>query len=154
MSTPNTSSRWHVSRRWLYLAAAFLWAAAGLMLLTRAVIWLAAADPVDALPYALGGVVLGAVLYRFKFTWLAGRNIRRIQALPEHAHLLRFQSPVTYVLIALMMGLGIALRRSSLPRLTLSVLYVGIGMGLLGASGHYARRALATEAAPQPQAAD
>ena len=154
MSTQNSSSRWHVSRRWLYLAAALLWAGAGLMLLARAVGWLTAADFTEALPYALAGVAAGALLYRFKFTWLAGRNIRRIQALPERAHLLRFQSLSTYILIALMMGLGIALRRSSLSRLTLSVLYTGIGMGLLGASGHYLRRALAAEAAPQPQIAD
>ncbi len=154
MSTQNPSSRWHVPHRWLYLAAAILWAGAGLMLLTRAVIWLTAAALVDAAPYALVGVAVGVALYRFKFTWLAGRNIRRIQALPQRAHLLRFQSPATYALIALMMGLGIALRRSSLPRLTLAVLYTGIGMGLLGASGHYLRQALNAEAAAQPQAAD
>ncbi len=154
MSTQNAPSRWHVSHRWLYGAAALLWAGAGLMLLARAVGWLTAADPAKAAPYALAGVAVGALLYRFKFTWLAMRNIRRIQALPKRAHLLRFQSASTYILIALMMGLGIALRRSSLSRLTLSVLYTGIGMGLVGASGHYARRALAAEAAAQPQAAD
>ncbi len=154
MSTQNPPSRWHVSHRWLYGAAALLWAGAGLMLLARAVVWLTAADPTDAAPYALGGLAAGLVLYRFKFTWLAARNIRRIQALPQRAHVLRFQSLSTYILIALMMGLGIALRRSSLSRLTLSVLYTGIGVGLLGASAHYARRALVVEATAHLQAAD
>lgn len=126
-----------VERRWLYLAAALLWSAAGLMLCVRAVNWLVHDTVPHALPFAVAGIASGIVIYRFKFSRIAARNIRRINNLDGRTSIFAFQSPLTYLLIVGMMGLGIALRHSSIPRLYLAVLYTGIGLGLLLSSGEY-----------------
>lgn len=126
-----------VGRRWLYLAAGVLWGAAGAMLCARAYGWLASEDTAHALLHLTIGAVCGALIYRFKFSRVADKNIRRISRLAERAHPLAFQSPPTYLLIAFMMGLGIALRHSGLPRYLLAILYLGIGLGLVLASLRY-----------------
>jgi hypothetical protein len=131
-----------VERRWLYVAAALLWGAAGLMLCGRAYGWLIHERLSTALPFALAGIASGVVIYRFKFSHIAARNVRRIESLSERVSIFAFQSPLTYLLIALMMGLGIALRRSSIPKPYLAVLYIGIGLGLLIASGDYYQQAV------------
>ena len=131
-----------VERRWLFLAAALLWGLAGLMLLGRAVGWLAPERATSADPLAALGIAVGIVIYRFKFAWIAEKNIKRINSLSERANLFCFQSRMTYLLIALMMALGIVLRSSPVPKPDLAVLYIGIGLGLVLASSRYARRCL------------
>ncbi len=142
-----------VKRRWLYLAAAVLWSAAGVMLCARAWGWLVAEDTPAALLHLTVGTMAGVLIYRFKFSRIAARNIRRISKLPDRNHPLAFQPPLMYALIALMMGLGVMLRHSALPRPALAILYLGIGLGLLLASlsyYHYVGVALR----PQPAASD
>lgn len=128
-----------VGRRWLYLAAGLLWGAAGAMLCARAYGWLASEDTAHALLHLTIGAACGVLIYRFKFSRVANKNIRRISRLAERANPLAFQSPPTYLLIAFMMGLGIALRQSALPRYLLAILYLGIGLGLVLASLRYYR---------------
>lgn len=128
-----------VRRRWLFLAAALLWAAAGAMLCVRAAAWYLPAG-LGAIPWELVGLAGGVIIYRFKFAWIADRNIKRIRRLRERESILAFQSPAMYVVIACMMGAGIALRHSAIPRLYLAVLYSGIGLGLLLASPRYIRQ--------------
>jgi hypothetical protein len=130
-----------VERRWLYVAAALLWGAAGLMLCGRAYGWLIHEPLSTALPLALAGIASGVVIYRVKFSRIAARNVKRIENLSERASIFAFQSPLTYLLIALMIGLGIELRRSSIPKPYLAVLYIGIGLGLLLSSGDYFQHA-------------
>jgi hypothetical protein len=126
-----------VERRWLYLAAAILWSAAGLMLCARAYGWLVHETLTHAMPFALAGVASGFVIHRFKFSRIAARNIKRIEHLDERPSILAFQSANTYILIMLMMALGIALRRSDISKSYLAVLYMGIGVGLLLSSLSY-----------------
>lgn len=127
-----------VQRRWLFLVAGLLWAAAGVMLCTRAVDWFLA-EGVHAVPWELAGLAAGVVIYRFKFALIAEKNIKRIRNLRERESILAFQPPLMYVVIVFMMGLGIALRHSAIPKLYLAVLYTGIGLGLLLASLRYVR---------------
>lgn len=129
-----------VNRRWLFLAAGLLWGIAGLILWRRAVEWLAAEDTAHALPLLVAGILSGILIARFKFRRLVLKNIKRIRAMPERENIFAFQSARSYVLIVCMMGLGIALRHSSIPRSYLAVLYVGIGTGLLLASLPYYRQ--------------
>jgi hypothetical protein len=131
-----------VGRRWLYAAAGLLWSAAGLMLCGRAYGWLIHRSLGTALPFALAGIASGVVIYRVKFSRIAARNVKRIETLRERASIFAFQSPLTYLLIMLMMGLGIELRRSSIPKPYLAVLYIGIGLGLLLSSGEYFQHAV------------
>lgn len=142
-----------VERRWLYLAAAILWSAAGTMLCARAGGWLVAEDTRHALLHLTIGTMAGVLVYRFKFSRIAARNVRRISRLPERNNPLAFQPPVMYVLISLMMGLGVALRHSAIPRPALAILYLGIGLGLVLASLSYYHRVW-LPVRPQPAASD
>lgn len=126
-----------VKRHWLFLIAGVLWGAVGVMLCSRAVGWLAPESTGHALLFALIGIAAGAAIYRFKFSKLAEKNIKRIDHLRERESILAFQAAWTYVLIAFMMGLGIALRHSAIPKDYLAVLYTGIGLGMLLASLRY-----------------
>ena len=126
-----------VERRWLFLAAAVLWGIAGLILCGRAYGWLAQEDPPHAVSLVLAGLAAGVVINRFKFSHVARKNIKRIARLNDRENMFAFQSVSSYVLIAFMMGLGIALRHSALPRPILAVMYLGIGIGLLLSSLSY-----------------
>lgn len=142
-----------VERRWLYLAAAILWSAAGTMLCARAGGWLVAEDTRQALLHLAIGTMAGVLIYRFKFSRIAARNVQRIRRLPERNNLLAFQPPLMYVLISLMMSLGVALRHSAIPRPALAILYLGIGLGLVLASLSY-YYCVWLPARPQPAASD
>lgn len=128
-----------VQRRWLYLLAGLLWGAVGIMLCVRAWNWLAPEALSKAVPLELVGIAAGVLIYRFKFSKIADKNIKRIRRLRERESILAFQAAWTYFLIAGMMGLGIALRHSAIPKPYLAVMYTGIGLGLLLASLRYYR---------------
>ena len=108
------------------------------MLCVRAAEWYLSAG-LGAVPWELVGLTGGVIIYRFKFAWIADRNIKRIRRLRERESILAFQPPAMYVVIACMMGLGIALRHTAIPRLYLAVVYTGVGLGLLLASPRYIR---------------
>jgi len=129
--------RFIVARRWLYIISGVMWGAVGVMLCRLAYRWLSSEALRLALPLALIGLAAAAVIYRFGFARVADKNIRRIAALGERAHLLTFQSGKSYLTIAIMMTMGITLRRSAFPKPYLAVLYEGIGGGLFLASLRY-----------------
>ena len=134
-----------VRRSTLIRSAALVWAAVGIYLSARAVIWFrAAARP--TLPLALLALLLGFIKGQFIFARLARRNIERIGELSPHKDkicIFAFQAYASYAIIAGMMALGIALRHSSLDRVILAVIYLAIGSALVYGSGPYwrARRA-------------
>jgi hypothetical protein len=61
---------------------------------------------------------------------MASKNVERIHALPEKPCLFAFQSWTSYPLVLFMIGLGIGLKASSLPRTLLAGAYLAIGVGL------------------------
>ena len=131
-----------VDRRWLYLAAALMWGLVGVMLCRLAYTWLFPEKVGHAMPLALAGIAAGAAIYRFGFSKIVDKNIRRIHVLNEQSCLFAFQSRKSYLLVAGMMGLGITLRHSPLPKPTLAVLYTGIGLGLFLSSLSYYRHVI------------
>ncbi len=126
-----------VSKRWLLIIAGMMWSAVGIMLIKYAVGWLAALALVSALAWGTPGAVFALIVYRFGFSHIAHKNIRRIQANPARVCVFGFQEWKGYGMIVVMMALGILLRTSALPRQLLSLIYNTIGGALLISSLHY-----------------
>jgi hypothetical protein len=124
---------------WLQLAAGLMWSGVGLMLFIIAWRWLVEVElSMEALEI-IAGLLLAGAIYFWGFSKLAGKNIRRIEALPNAKPcLFAFQAWTSYPLVAVMIAMGIYLRvYSSFPHPLLAITYIGIGGGLLGSSLHY-----------------
>lgn len=126
-----------VDHRWLYGLAGVMWSGVGIFLITLAVGWWLPVPRWPLLPLVIGGIVLAVAIWRFGFSRLAGKNIARIAALPGRPCLFAFQKWSSFLIIPLMIGLGIVLRHSALPKPYLAVLYTGIGGGLFLSSLSY-----------------
>lgn len=129
-----------VARHWLLLMAGVLWSAVGVMLCEMASYWFSSLDwPVSGIGAAMG-FGAGAIIYRYGFSRIAERNIRRILQKPERMCFFAFQAWRSYILIAVMILLGYALRHSHLPGFLLAFIYLAMGTGLaLGSSLYYER---------------
>jgi hypothetical protein len=137
---PPWVERWKPAvRTWVLLAlAGALWLVVGGMLVSMAVGWLRAAPGARALPIAVGGA--GAlVIHHLGFLRIVDRNLGRIRAMAGTRCVFAFMPARSYLLIAVMMATGIALRRSRLPRPLLAGLYLAIGGALVLSSLRYLR---------------
>ena len=126
-----------VAREWLFLLAGVMWTAVGIMLLWRAAGWLTAMEPEWMIGVGLAGLILGILAYWFGFIRMVRKNIARLCGLPERVGVFAFNSSKGYVTIVFMIGLGVALRHSPLPREALALLYATMGGALLLASLHF-----------------
>ena len=128
-----------VGKIWLHLFAGFVWFSVGVMLISFAASWLKPVAFFTMLLLVLAGLSLAALIYRFGFSKLAKKNIKRINGLNgEKVCLFAFQSWTSYPLVLFMVFLGIYLRvYSPYPKPLLAILYLGLGGGLLSSSMHY-----------------
>ncbi|MDX9993021.1 MAG: hypothetical protein RBS68_13360 [Anaerolineales bacterium] len=126
-------------KAWLIALAGLLWFGVGLMLDGFALRWFRLSELSVAALFALMGLLLAAAIYRFGFSKLAEKNIRRIRGLAgEKACLFAFQAWSSYPLVAVMISMGIYLRvYSPIPKPLLASGYLGIGTALFSASLHY-----------------
>jgi hypothetical protein len=126
-----------VSRHWLWLIAGLLWSGVGITLCIMACYWLSdMAWPMNVLGVA-AGFGSGVAIYRYGFSRIARKNIRRIFGQPEKVCFFAFQAWRSYLLVAVMVLLGYTLRHSQIHRLILAVIYSGIGTGLSLSSSLY-----------------
>jgi hypothetical protein len=128
-----------VRKPWLQLAAGLVWFGVGLMLDEFAARWLEPLALPRMLLLILAGLTLAALIYYFGFSRLAKKNIQRIRAIPgRKVCFFAFQAWTSYPLVAVMIGMGIYLRKySAFPKPLLAILYMGIGSALFAASLHY-----------------
>lgn len=136
-----------LDRRALVFLAGALWMLAGLILVGMALSWLAAGAQVHWAVLAAAGAACAAVA-RFGLARIVAGNLSRIRALPERPCGFAFMPARSYLLVAVMMGSGIALRHSSLPRAALAPVYLAMGAALLWSSLGYLRGGLAWEEPP------
>ncbi len=131
------------SRRTLITTAAYIWAAVGIFLIFRAILYYPAAHTENAMltfVIAALGIVLGLLKGYFVFARLAKRNVARIRLLSPHKEkicVFAFQAWESYLVVLIMVTAGILLRLSPLPRTYLLGIYLLIGIGLLVGSGSY-----------------
>jgi hypothetical protein len=134
------------SRRTLVTTAAIVWAAVGLFLIVRGLLYYPeahATNGVLTLIVAVVGILLGLAKGIFVFAKLARRNVERINLLSPHKEkicVFAFQAWESYLIVLVMITLGILLRMSPLPRLYLIGVYLLIGIGLLIGSRAYLKQ--------------
>lgn len=144
----NSSRKWlskislPVSKRWLYLFAGLVWSGVGILLNKYTYLWLHNMAIRRAITYLLLGIILAIVIYLWGFSKLARRNIHRIQKIDSRTpSIFAFQKWTSYPLVAVMIAMGIYLRKfSPVPKHLLASLYTGIGGGLLLSSFLYYRK--------------
>ena len=121
----------------LFLAGA-MWMVVGMALVHLAWTWLSDLDRGQALwRAAIASVAASAIAY-FGFTRIVDKNLRRLPARGKRC-LFGFISWKSYVTIAAMIAMGIALRHSALPKPWLAVPYIAMGGALILSSLRYWR---------------
>lgn len=126
--------RWKpaVPRAALPVIAGMVWAAVGIMLLTRSAVWFRAAE--IGLPFwgALAfGVAMAGGMIPGVFLRLSRKNLERMAALPERACVFALFAWRSWGIALVMSVLGVTLRRSGTPHLALAGPYLGMGLCLL-----------------------
>ncbi len=128
-----------VDKRLLLALSGIIWSIVGIILCNLAIDWLSQATHQKSILLALTGVVLALLIHHFGFLRLVDRNIERILPMKEKVCVFAFQPWKSYLIIAIMVGLGIALRHSPLPKPYLSVIYIGFGGAMVLSSIRYFR---------------
>ena len=131
-----------VPKNVLLLIAGILWIGTGIMLDVLSYSWLRYEHPYDALVSSVFGFICALVIHHFGFLRIVDRNLDRILPMEGRRCVFSFMPWKSYVLIIIMVIMGIMLRHSSIPKLYLSVLYIGIGTALILSSVRYLRHLL------------
>lgn len=120
-------------RRIHLLLAATLWCLIGTFLMLRGVSWLTITGK---LWIALPALMAGTLKSLFVLDNSAKKGVYRILEMVDGSCLGAVYSIKTWLLVLVMMGSGMLLRHSALPRELLGGLYVTIGWALLFSSRH------------------
>lgn len=128
----------------LLVIASVVWVLAGINILRLGVIAIAETELV-ALLLAIG-IIVTFLLFHMMFTKLVGKQSNRIRAYGNNPTCaFAFFDVKGYVMMAIMMGGGIALREFGIiPEWIIAFMYTGIGAALalagIGFAIHYAKR--------------
>ena len=121
----------HASRRTRLLLAALVWSVVGTALFVTGVHWVLLSPIWWDLPMGLVALGVGWAKGRYVLSRSAERNARRIEA-SEHRRFIGAAFSIGMWLMAVsMMVLGAVLRRSSMPRFWLGLVYVAVGTALV-----------------------
>lgn len=121
----------------LMAMAGLLWTTVGLGLCRLGYKWMGLLPGTRAISFGLAGLLLALIAYRFSFSGIAAKNIDRLCRLPDKGCLFAFQAWRSYLIIGLMIGLGLVLRHSRIPKTYLAIVYFAVGGALILASFHY-----------------
>ena len=128
---PAASARAHV------LTAALLWTCVGIGLSVAGVRWCVQATSKPVFGLLIGGVLIGVFKGKVALSRTAAKSAARIARRGDGTCLGGFLSWKSWVFVLAMMGLGIFLRHSAVPRWILGVLYTAVGVALLWGSRVY-----------------
>lgn len=115
----------------LIFLTGLLWLVASYMLLSRAYSWAADMETTYLLLGLALGLALGFIKSKLIFIKLTLKNIGRINAFGQKVSLWEFHLNKDKLLIVLMIGIGIVLRQSFIPKWVLMPIYLGIGLAML-----------------------
>lgn len=130
-----------VTKRFLLLEAAFVWAFAGGMLLYRGSVMLTTSASFSWLKIGIS-FCCGLIFYLLLFSKISRKHIIRITSLQGDYHLFhQFFSLKSYLMMLGMISLGIFLRTTSMvPASSLSLAYITMGIPLLLSSFRFYHR--------------
>jgi hypothetical protein len=128
-----------VDRRILIALSGITWIIVGIILSLVAIQWLSPLKLNTSLLMGLTGATLALLIHHFGFLRLVDTNIERILSMKEKVCIFAFQAWKSYLIILIMVGIGMALRRSFLPKPYLSVVYIGFGGAMILSSIRYIR---------------
>lgn len=128
-----------VDKKYLILLAGAMWCGVGVMLVGFAVSWLSYYSGREEVVFFVAGFIAALPIHHFGFLKIADKNINRLMPLTEKKCVFSFITWKSYLIILIMVSMGIALRRSSIPKNYLSILYNGIGLGLFLSGLRYFR---------------
>jgi len=131
-----------VRKQYLMATAGLLWLIVSVLLCKFAINWYGEYSGSGLIWYILIGVLSGLIIHHLGFLRIVNKNLVRIHHIENKYCLFGFMPWKSYLLIAVMMTMGISLRNSSLPRIYLSVVYMGIGLALGLSSIRYFRHAI------------
>jgi hypothetical protein len=131
-----------VDKKYLIFLAGLMWCCAGIMLIFYAISWLRQCDGTGAAFYYAAGFLAAMPIHHFGFLRLANKNLNRLLPLAEKKCIFSFVTWKSYLIILIMIALGILFRHSAIPKQYLSILYIGIGLGLFLSGIRYFRLAI------------
>ena len=128
-----------VNKSVLIFLSFFAWAAVGTMLLVYSYSWLKVLHTNSVILYIALGVCLALVIHHFGFLKIVDKNLGRILPMEGKKCLFSFITWKSYIIIVVMVTMGTLLRHSQIPKIYLSILYIGIGLSLILSSIRYLR---------------
>jgi len=128
-----------VDKRFLVALSGLMWSVVGIMLCNLSVRWLLQSADRPGIWFGTAGIMLALMVHHFGFLKLVDRNIERIVAKKGKVCIFGFQPWKSYLMIAIMIGMGTALRHSALPRPYLAIVYIGMGGAMVLSSIRYFR---------------
>ena len=136
----NILERWKpaAARRTLLYIAGVFWSIAGITLIVRGSLFIRESTGNRAILIA-AGLLGGALFFLLVFVRVSARHIARIQSIaPDRPCLFSFLSWRSYILMGVMIGLGVALRKSGLaPLPQIGAFYVAMGMPLAASAARF-----------------
>ncbi len=131
-----------VDKKFLIALSGIIWSIVGIALCNLAVGWLSQTTSYTTAWLGTAGIILSLLIHHFGFLKLVDRNIERILSKEGKVCIFAFQPWKSYLIIVIMIGMGMALRHSSLPKPYLAVIYIGFGSAMILSSLRYHRNFL------------
>ncbi|AEH45846.1 hypothetical protein Thein_1993 [Thermodesulfatator indicus DSM 15286] len=127
-----------VPKVWLYFVSGVVWLAVGSILIVRSFFFVHQAHNILYWVLWVATFIASCFLGRRFMGKIALKNIKRLDN-KDHSHLcfFAFQPWRSYLLVAMMMSMGIFLRKHPLPSPEMIVLYAFMGGALINASWLY-----------------
>jgi len=123
----------------LILLAGSMWCGVGVMLVRYAILWLSSYNGNGQGFYYGAGFIASLPIHHFGFLKIADKNINRLMSFTEKKCFFSFMTWKSYIIVVIMVSMGIGLRHSDIPKQYLSILYIGIGLGLFLSGIRYFR---------------
>jgi hypothetical protein len=121
-----------IPKKYLLVVAAMVWTFAGGMLMVRGFLILKSNFRLR-LPEETGSIIAGIIFYKFMFSKISLKHIKRIQSIQlERPSVFSFFNRRSYILMTIMITAGIILRLSGIiPVDYLALFYIAMGTPLL-----------------------